>query len=212
MFRLSPFLLPLCLTACDDTLLVQPEEADAAPALRCVPGFVPGEDGCVFSEEAVQATLRSFDGGALVKVNREPFYQAYGSNFARNVWITELPVELDDGEVITTVELYAMIDPERPDQALPGRFPIGTMIVHETVHREEGHTVQVKLADRADDMVDSPPDWIELTDPVRPHWYTGKFFDDGVADEDPCTPCTTCHNDDVRPDTEGLIGAPAEVL
>jgi len=201
MHRKSLVLLPvLSMTlamACDD-----PSADGPADERGCSPGFVDTADGCEFSEEAVIEVMRTFDDGQLVKVNRVPFEQTLGVRVERNVWISPLPVELDDGSTTDTVELYRLVDPLDDQAVLPAAFPVGTLIVHETIHREEGHTVQVKLGDQAG----------EHADENGRDWYFGKFHDDGTPDEIACTPCSTCHNDWYRPGTDGLIGVPEEAL
>jgi hypothetical protein len=133
--------------------------------------------------------MRHFDDGQLVRINDEPFEQVMGPGLTRNVWVS--PVPLDDAPG-TAVDLYRLIDPFS-DEELPVEFPIGTLIVHETVDRIEGHTVQVKLGD-------------DHADENGRTWWFGKYFDDGTPDEAECSPCIMCHNPSMRPATDGLFG------
>jgi len=185
----------ILLTGCNDVLVGVEEEA-------CPPGFVEGAEGCEFDELAVVEVLRSFDDGSLVRINAVPFVQTMGPNLLRNVWVSPVPINnavLSAGPQMDAADLYMEVDPYDHEAILSAEFPIGTLIVHETVNREEGHTVQVKLgADHADE---NGRDW----------WF-GKYYDDGTPDTNDCSPCTTCHTSDARPNSDGLWGVPREAL
>ena len=163
--------------------------------LACPAGSLPKDGACAFDEPSVVELIRSMGDGPLEKVNATEFRQQFGPSFARNVWVLPVPVE---GHALDAVDLYRAIDPEAAGNTLQAPFPIGTVIVHETVDREEGHTVQVKRNDWQDANGRS--------------WWFGKFFDDGTADEVPCTPCEACHTLTMRPGSEGLWGVPREAL
>lgn len=183
--RIALPLLFVTLTACDDFIM------EPAPADGCTPGFVEEDGACVFDEMAVAELMRTFEQGELEKVNVASFTQIMGPPLERNVWVTPLPVE---GTDLTAADLYQLVVPF-DDARLPAAFPVGTLIIHETVDRSEGHTVQVKLDDDYDDGAGRS-------------WWTGKYYDDGEPDLNDCTPCIACHNMDARPESEGLIGLP----
>lgn len=192
MRNLLPLLI-LTLPACDVDPDADPLDAER-PEL-CPPGFVDDGDGCAFDEDAVIEVMRTFDQGDLVKVNDVPFMQVMGPSLERNIWVSPVPVP---GTDMTAVELYALVRPMM-DEPLPAEFPVGTLIIHETIDRSEGHTVQVKRGEDYDDGFGR-------------NWWTGKFFDDGEPDQDPCSPCVMCHNDDMRPDSDGLYGLPDDAF
>ncbi|MFZ5476999.1 MAG: hypothetical protein ACOZNI_09520 [Myxococcota bacterium] len=160
----------------------------------CPPGFVVDifDGACVFDEDSVVDVVVNMDSSGLVRVNAEPFVQVMGPAFERNVWVSPVPSREEPGA--DALALYLAIDPEDPDGELWADFPVGTLLVHETVNREEGHTVQVKR-----------DDWL---DENGRGWWFGKYYDDGTKDENACTPCVACHNGDTRPGTEGLWGVP----
>jgi hypothetical protein len=147
---------------------------------------------CQLQEAA--AVARTFR-DALELVNDEPFLQvvAAGTPLLRNVWISSLP--LGDGR--TTVDLYRTIDPSEPTE-IDGDFPIGTVLLHEAVDGSEGNTMQVHLGPEYDDGNGR-------------HWWFGKYYEDGLPDDEPCTPCTACHSNELRPGSDGLWGVPRDV-
>jgi len=186
--RLFIPLLLVSLTACDDYTMERPAADNEPP---CSPGFVEDDGACLFDEVAVADLMRTLADGRLEKVNDAPFLQVMGPPLERNVWVTPIPVE---GTDLTAADLYRLVVPDR-HEPLPAAFPVGTLIVHETVDRSEGHTVQVKLDEDYDDGAGRS-------------WWTGKFYDDGEPDLNDCTPCIACHNHEAQPETEGLIGVP----
>lgn len=174
------------LAGCDDTVFVEP----------CPPAFALGPEGCVFDEDAVAEIARTFDAGGLVRINAAPFRQYAGSSIRRNVWVT--PVPLGNGQ--DAVDLYLGVDPTSvAPVGDPLAFPVGTVVVHEAVDREEGHGVTVRREEG----------W---TDEEGRGWYMAKLFDDGTPDAVPCTPCVACHSDAARPATDGLWGVPPSAL
>lgn len=179
-----------------------PENVDPAED-RCYPGYEPGPLGCVFSEDATADTIRHMDDGRLVKINAVPFLQEMGPSLNRNVWVSPVPVpdwfDPNTGMQLDAADLYMLVDPSSND-VLPAEFPIGTLIIHETIDREQGHTVQVKVGGAT------------FLDENGRDWWFGKYFDDGLPDENDCTPCTTCHNDGVRPESDGIMGVPRSAL
>jgi hypothetical protein len=178
--------LLLALASCDDAVF---------PDTSCSPAFVRVGSDCVFDEGAVQELIQSFEQGRFEEINAAPFVQIYGDAIERNVWVTRTPL----GDGTTAADLYRSIDPARGDQVLDRAFPVGTVIVHEAVNREQGHGVQVRREDGfvADD---------------GGAWWDGKLFDDGTFDENPCNPCSDCHSPDARPGTEGLVGVTREAM
>ena len=82
---MSRSLLPLLVLAgCDDFIADGPT---CPPAYTEIP-----DEGCVFDEEQVFELVRTFDEGAFVKVNHDPFTQIYGVLIQRNVWVTPVPL------------------------------------------------------------------------------------------------------------------------
>ncbi len=161
----------------------------AAP--ECPPGFVQGAEECEFDQDAVLQLVRTMDAGALVKLNAEPYIPPYSSNpIERNVWVSPVPVP-DWG--IAATDLYLTIDQDDWSTPLEVEFPVGTVIIHEAVNREEPHGVEVKR----DDYVDETG---------RP-WWLRMVYDDGTIDETPREACADCHTESYRP-TEGLWGVP----
>ncbi|MCB9698807.1 MAG: hypothetical protein H6738_18645 [Alphaproteobacteria bacterium] len=188
MRRILPPIL-LALAGCDDIEL---------PA--CPPGHVDSLGGCVFDEATAIDLVTTFDQGDLEKINGEPFLQIVSATvpIERNVWVTPTPVVVEDDTLeLTAADLYRQIDPDHL-APLDGDFPVGTVIVHEAVNREEGHAVQIRLADDYDDGFGR-------------HWWFAKVFDDGTLDENPCNPCSDCHNSAVRPESDGLWGVPPDL-
>ncbi len=156
----------------------------------CPVAFVvnPIDGACIFDEASVLELVTRFDDGTLAKVNDEPFVQVMDPGIRRNVYMTDYAI----GETgVGTVELYETVSPSGSDE-LTLTFPVGTLIVHEAVDREEGHGVLVKRHRSFDNL--------NGTD-----WWFGKVYDDGTYDTNACTPCTACH---VRNETEGLWGIP----
>ena len=155
------------------------------------------DDGCAFSEEAVQAVVSNLENEGLVLINPEPFMQLFGTLVRRNVWVSPVALDAPTAELADAVDLYALVDPE-VSEALPAAFPIGTLIVHEAVDREEGHGVQVKIS-HGDGKTDTG-------------WWFGKIWDTGEPDENACAPCIECHSPVHRQPSEGLWGVPASAL
>lgn len=180
--------LSLVPTGCgNDTVVVEPDDA-------CPPLFTRGPEGCVFDEEQVVRTAQTFRDGQLVKINDEPFLQVFGNPIRRNVWVS--PIPLPDGR--TAADLYRTVDP-LSEVVLDAAFPVGSIVVHEAVDREEGHAVQVRREDTWDDGNGR-------------HWWFVKYFDDGTVDDSACTPCEACHSATLRPGSDGLWGVPRDAL
>jgi hypothetical protein len=112
----------------------------------------------------------------------------------RNAWISQLPV---DGTNMDTVDLYRSIDQDDFGSSLAYEFPVGTVIVHEAVDREEPHGVEVKR----DDYVDNG----------GRDWWMRMINDEGTIEpEGTREPCEDCHNNTWRA-SEGLWGVPTFV-
>ncbi len=169
------------------TLLACAEEA------TCPPGFsLDGEEVCQFDEAALTDLLTHFDDGSLVQVNAEPYMPPYSNTpIRRNVWISRLAIE---DSPMNTVGLYRSINQDDWETALPADFPVGTVIVHEAVDREEPHGVEVRRADYKDD--------------AGRGWWLRMIDDDGVIEDTTARqPCSDCHNEEQRA-SEGLWGIP----
>ena len=168
---------------------------DLTVGVPCPPMHERRGGACEFQHDAAEWIARTFR-DELELVNDEPFQQviAAGAPLLRNVWITPLP--LGDGR--TATDLYTEIDPFEPSE-IDSDFPIGTVLVHEAVEGTEGNTMQVHLGAGYDDGNGR-------------HWWFGKYYEDGTPDEVPCTPCTACHSNEVRPGSDGLWGVPREAL
>ncbi len=169
-----------------------------APEEVCPIGFVDSPQGCVFDEASIQDLMGDFDAGELVRINREPFLQTVGTPLLRNVWVSPVALEGAPAGPRDAAELYALVDPEEVNGELPADFPVGTVVVHEAVDREEGHGVQVKLGEPVDEL--------------GRDWWFGKLYDDGAHDTEVCTPCVVCHTAELRPGTDGLWGVPADAM
>lgn len=176
-----------------------------APEGQCPPGFLRSDEACVFDEPSVLDLVGTMSEGALVQVNREPYMPPMSATpILRNVWVSPVPVVPDcdttaaDTVAQTAPELYFAIDQEGWGPALEVAFPVGTVIIHEAVNREEAHGVEVKRDDYVDDL--------------GRDWWLRMVYDDGTIDDqsdDPyAQPCSSCHNEGVRV-TEGLWGIPA---
>jgi hypothetical protein len=175
------------------SLCILPFLLACAEETVCPPGFTADDDGvCKFDEDAVTDLLTHFDDGSLVQVNADPYMPVWSATpIRRNVWITRLAVE---DSPMNTVGLYRMINQDDWSNALPAKFPVGTVIVHEAVDREEPHGVEVRRDDYEDD--------------AGRGWWMRMIDDDGVI-EDPSarSACSECHNEEQRP-SEGLWGIP----
>lgn len=175
---MSPRLLfaaPLALTSC---------------ALSCPPGFPETGGVCRFDEAAVLDLVRGLGDDNLVKVNEDPYMPVYSATpIERNAWVS--PVPLPDGR--TADELYLEINQDDWSTELDAAFPVGTVIVHEAVNREEAHGVEVKRDDYHDETGRS--------------WWMRMVYDDGSYDTSDREACADCHQEDWRP-TEGLWGIP----
>jgi len=137
--------------------------------------------------------------GRLVRVNATPFMQVFGPSLERNVWASPVPIRGMLGVAERdAAALYRTLDPASEGAPLEAAFPVGALFIHETVNREEGHTVQVKRDDYADER-------------GRPWWFA-KVYDDGSYDLNDCSPCSGCHNEGSRPNSEGLFGVPRHAL
>jgi hypothetical protein len=183
MLRIPRIIVPVvALAACADP--------------SCPVGFVLTDGVCAFNEAAVQETVRALGSDQLVRVNAEPFVQVLGTQYERNVWVSPVPVPEVEG--LDAAALYAMLDPGDGSIRLEAAMPVRTLIVHEAVNREEGHAVAVKRDDYLDENGRA--------------WWMAKIWDDGSFDENACQPCSDCHSDNVRPNSEGLWGVPHESM
>ncbi len=190
-------LMLVMLMGCTDGLVPTPETTTIG---GCPPGFTQDGLDCVFDEVAVADLMTRFDDGSLVKINATPFEQTIGPQLVRNVWVSPVPIVGARGleGAQDAAALYREVDPFS-EEMISGEFPVGTLIVHETVNREEGHTVQVKMGG-------------DYEDETGRDWWFGKYYDDGTEDTNDCTPCWSCHTLEVRPNTDGLWGVPREAL
>lgn len=174
--------------------LVLTTGCDSAPA--CPPGFLDLEGTCTFDEGSVLELVRTMDEGVLVKANSEPFIQVTGVSIERNVWISQ--IEVPEMPELDSLDLYLSIDPYDASAPLAAEFPVGTVLIHEAVNREEGHGVQVKRDD--------------YENLVGGDWWFGKVYDDGTYDINACSPCEQCHDPAPREASEGLWGIPEEAI
>jgi hypothetical protein len=170
------------LVGCDDALFP-----------GCEPGWVLDGGVCAFSESEVADAIASGRYRTFEKINEAPFAQIYGTPLERNVWVSPTLVDGGDGDAAA---LYATILPTG-DVTRELDFPIGTMIVHETVNGEEGHGIRVRREEG-------------FVGPEGHGWWFGKIFDDGTVDDNPCSPCSDCHAEALRPEADGLIGVGLE--
>ncbi len=157
----------------------------------CPAGFSGEAAGCAFDEAAVLDLVTHMDDGQLVKVNAEPYMPVYSSTpMLRNVWVSPLNVPDSD---LTADELYGTIDQDNWWEPMEDTFPVGTVIIHESVDRIEAHGVEVKRDDYADEM--------------GRNWWLAMVNDDGTLDDGYREPCANCHNEGYRV-TAGLWGVP----
>ena len=161
--------------------------------VECPVGFVADQDTCAFSEARIRKLVQHMDAGDLVRVNREPYMPPYSAwPILRNSWVSPVPVP---GENYTADALFKSIDQDNWADPLEADFPVGTVIIHEAVNREESHGVAVKRDDYTDEM--------------GRNWWLRMINDDGTLDDTPRQPCADCHNDAYRP-SEGLWGVPSD--
>ena len=144
-----------------------------------------------FNEADVLELVRTLGQNELVRVNPEPYMPVYSARpMLRNVWISQLPVPNSD---LDTVDLYASIDQDNWWEPMEDVFPVGTVIVHESVDREEAHGIEVKRDDYVDDL--------------GRNWWLAMVDDGGVIQDSYGAPCSDCHNEEYRV-TAGLWGVP----
>lgn len=163
----------------------------------CPPGFVAGRDECRFDEASVLDFVSHMDDGSLVKVNKEAYLPPYSSKpYMRNTWVSPVKINDDRDDDRTAADLFKSIDQDNWSDPLEDEFPVGTVIIHEAVNREEAHGVEIKRDDYEDDI-------------GRPWWMVMVYDDGSYQEPDPAWDygCYECHSESYRP-SEGLWGVP----